>query len=444
MTTRHGGGPRTVAPARTQDTGDTEQPVDYRGLFDAGPTPYLVLTPDLVIREVNRAYLEATGRRREDLLGRFVFDAFPDNPDDPQADGVRNLGASLRRALATGRPDSMALQRYDIPVAGGGFEERWWTPINTPVLRDDGAVAYVIHRVEDATDYVRVHHLDGSDDAAAGGADGAAATARATDLEVDLIAAARRLQDLNEQLRRAHAREHEVAARLQRAMLPARVAPAVRHQVATRYLPAETGPLQVCGDWFDLTTLGAARLGVSVGDVVGHGLPAAAVMGQLRSAATTATLSVERPGTALDLLDRYARTLDSAEMTTVVQAVIDADARCVTYSCAGHPPPLLVHPGGEVEVLDRAHGVPLAAPWDDPGARPEDTVACAPGDTLVLYTDGLVERRGEVLDVGLARLADLLASHAALDPESLADVVLGELVGAAGADDDTALVVVRV
>lgn len=106
--------------------------MDFAALFAATPSPCLVLTPDLVIAEVNRAYLDATCRTREDLLGRHVFDAFPDNPADPAADGVRNLHASLRRVLATREPDSMALQRYDIPVMGrpGVFEERWWSPIN--------------------------------------------------------------------------------------------------------------------------------------------------------------------------------------------------------------------------------------------------------------------------------------------------------------------------
>src|SRR5687768_4120272 len=105
--------------------------MDYAALFAATPSPYLVLGPDLVIVEVNRAYLEATGRSRESLIGQYVFDAFPDNPGNPDADGVRNLSASLRRVLATRQPDTIALQRYDIPIMGrpGEFEERWWSPV---------------------------------------------------------------------------------------------------------------------------------------------------------------------------------------------------------------------------------------------------------------------------------------------------------------------------
>ncbi|WP_245881707.1 PAS domain-containing protein, partial [Streptomyces milbemycinicus] len=96
----------------------TGQQIDYEALFEATPSPNLVLGPDLVIVAVNQAYLNATRTRREDLLGRHVFDAFPDNPADPNATGTRNLGASLRRVLATGERDSMALQKYDIPVPG--------------------------------------------------------------------------------------------------------------------------------------------------------------------------------------------------------------------------------------------------------------------------------------------------------------------------------------
>jgi PAS domain S-box-containing protein len=132
---------------------------DFRALFDATPTPLLVLQPpDWRIVAVNDAYLQATMTRREELLGRLLFDAFPDDPDDPQASGVSQLDASLRRVLATGHTDTMPLQRYPIrrPAAqGGGFVERWWSPVNVPVPGPDGAVALVLHRVEDLSFIVR-------------------------------------------------------------------------------------------------------------------------------------------------------------------------------------------------------------------------------------------------------------------------------------------------
>ena len=122
-------------------------------LFEAAPHGYLILDPGFMIIDVNQQYLNLTRTRREDLVGVPMFDAFPDNPDDPTADGVRNLRRSLQTARATGRPHAMAVQKYDIPLRrpGGGFEERYWKPLNTPVLRN-GEVVALIHHVIDVTE----------------------------------------------------------------------------------------------------------------------------------------------------------------------------------------------------------------------------------------------------------------------------------------------------
>src|SRR5206468_9586321 len=106
---------------------------------------------------VSDAYLRATMTRREEILGHGLFEVFPDNPADPAASGVRNLRASLERVLKSGLPDSMAVQRYDVrrPASeGGGFEERYWSPVNCPVCDADGELAYIIHRVEDVTEFI--------------------------------------------------------------------------------------------------------------------------------------------------------------------------------------------------------------------------------------------------------------------------------------------------
>lgn len=132
---------------------------DFRRLFHAAPGLYLVLERNLQIVAVNEAYVRATKTRREDILGRHIFDVFPDNPDDPGAEGVRNLRASLQRVLQTGRLDTMPVQKYDIrrpAEEGGGFESRYWSPLNTPVMDEAGALAYIIHRVEDVTEFVRL------------------------------------------------------------------------------------------------------------------------------------------------------------------------------------------------------------------------------------------------------------------------------------------------
>jgi serine phosphatase RsbU (regulator of sigma subunit) len=412
--------------------------VDHTALFAATPSPYLVLGPDLVIVDVNRAYLAATGRTREDLLGRHIFAAFPDNPADPEADGVRNLGASLHRVLATRRPDTMALQKYDIPVMGrpGVFEERWWSPVNTPVVGPDGQVAYIIHRVEDVTSFVKAHR-------AAHPAAGIRVGERLDEtqaLQAELYARARELQRLNEELRQAHTREREVAVALQQAMLHA--PDLARHRdVAVRYLPA-TGSLNVCGDWYDVVDIPPDRLALAVGDVIGHGLEAAAVMGMLRSALSAAIRALERPAQALEVLGLYARSIDGALGTTAVEAIVDTRSRLITYSSAGHPPPVLLHRDGRCELLDQATDPPLGTrPQHVP--RPQASATYKSGDTLVLYTDGLIERRGEDIDAGLGRLIDVLNECVPLDTEQLADTVLARLGVASGGRDDVALVVAR-
>ncbi|MDP5240796.1 EAL domain-containing protein [Uliginosibacterium sp. 31-16] len=132
---------------------------EYQRLFDAAPGLYLVLDPQLRIVAVNQAYARATMTRPEDILGKWMFEVFPDNPDDPEAEGVRNLRVSLLRVLQTAQADTMSVQKYDIrkPVEeGGGFEARYWSPLNTPVMGANGQLAYIIHRVEDVTEFVRL------------------------------------------------------------------------------------------------------------------------------------------------------------------------------------------------------------------------------------------------------------------------------------------------
>jgi len=136
---------------------------DFRVLFENAPGLYLVLDPDLVIVAVSNAYCAATMTKRGEIVGRGLFDVFPDNPDEPGASGTANLRASLARVKSYLRPDAMALQKYDIrrPDAEGGvFEVRFWSPLNSPVLGDDGRLEWIIHRVEDVTDLVRARSDD--------------------------------------------------------------------------------------------------------------------------------------------------------------------------------------------------------------------------------------------------------------------------------------------
>jgi len=135
----------------------TSVQVDYAAVCRDLPIPVLLLTPEFDIADMNLAYLRVAGRTRQELLGRNVFDAFPDNPSDPSASGVRELRGSLRRVLATGEPDALAFQRYDVEVPGrpGVFARRFWCPVNAPVFGADGRVVLIVQCVEEITERVR-------------------------------------------------------------------------------------------------------------------------------------------------------------------------------------------------------------------------------------------------------------------------------------------------
>jgi signal transduction histidine kinase len=174
---------------------------DFRALFESAPGLYLVLDPQLVIVAASDAYLAATMTERDDVMGRWLFEAFPDNPDDPSTEGVRNLKASLTRVLRERVPDAMSVQKYDVqrPEAEGGrFEERFWSPYNSPVLRGDGSIAYVIHQVEDVTDFIRLAQQRERD------VDGTGLTRAHLDaMEADVVRRAREVADAGRQIKEA-------------------------------------------------------------------------------------------------------------------------------------------------------------------------------------------------------------------------------------------------
>jgi PAS domain S-box-containing protein len=169
--------------------------LDFEALFDAAPGAYLVLTPDFTMVAANEARLRATMTTREEIIGRNLFDLFPDNPDDPGATGVRNLRASLERVLQTKSRDTMAVQKYDIrrPEAeGGGFEVRYWSPMNLPVIGADGKVDYIIHRVEDVTEFMRLKQ------------EGAQLQVHAERIESEVYARAQEVQEANRRFEQAN------------------------------------------------------------------------------------------------------------------------------------------------------------------------------------------------------------------------------------------------
>lgn len=170
---------------------------DFRVLFESAPGLYLVLDRNLLIVAVSDAYLNATMTVRAAIVGRSIFDVFPDNPDDAGATGVSNLGDSLRRVIATGAGDTMAVQKYDVRKPdGSGFEARFWSPFNKPVFDDQGKVAYVIHRVEDVTEFISLKIRDTAQLEA-----NEQLRSRAQKMEIEVFQRAQELAEANRRLR---------------------------------------------------------------------------------------------------------------------------------------------------------------------------------------------------------------------------------------------------
>ncbi|MCX4479834.1 SpoIIE family protein phosphatase [Streptomyces cellulosae] len=238
---------------------------------------------------------------------------------------------------------------------------------------------------------------------------------------------------------RAHQidQQRQAAIALQRAILgPARLPDGF----AVRYEPASR-PLEVGGDWYDTVTLLDGRTGIVVGDCVGRGLEAASVMGQLRSACRALLLQDPSPGRTLAALDQFAAGVTGALCTTVFCGVLDPATGELTYSSAGHPPGILVHPDGTVRLLEEGCALPLAV---RPGrTRPEATCSLPARATLLLYTDGLVERRRLPLSTGIERAGHAVREGRDMPVEDLAGAVMARLAPAGGYDDDVALLLYR-
>jgi PAS domain S-box-containing protein len=236
---------------------------------------------------------------------------------------------------------------------------------------------------------------------------------------------------------RAYERELGTVETLQRSLLPETLPELESVLVAARYLP---GGAEVGGDWYDAVQLGDGRLGVAMGDVVGHGLGAAALMGQLRHATRAYALEGHAPGAVLDRLDRLMRTLDGGQMATLLYLVVEPDRSSVRLASAGHVPPLLVGRDGRAEFLDTAPDPPLGV--FATSSHSEIEVPLEPGATLILYTDGLVEQRGASIDEGLEALR-AAAADPGEDPEALCDRLMTAMLDVHASDDDIALLALR-
>jgi GAF domain-containing protein/anti-sigma regulatory factor (Ser/Thr protein kinase) len=232
-------------------------------------------------------------------------------------------------------------------------------------------------------------------------------------------------------------RERRSAVALQRSLLPDRLPDLAGIETAARYLPARD---EVGGDWYDVIDLPVGSVGLAIGDVAGHGLRAAALMGQLRTGLRAYALEGHAPGETLKRLDRLLQTISGRGMATAGYAVVDPATGALRYAGAGHPPPVIVREGERALLMKGRPAPPLGSlPFP---AYHDVHDALEPGDTILLYTDGLIERRREPLTAGLERLRELAA--APRSPEQLCQHVIERLVPATGGDDDIAVVALRI
>jgi phosphoserine phosphatase RsbU/P len=229
--------------------------------------------------------------------------------------------------------------------------------------------------------------------------------------------------------------DRAAALALQRSLLPARLPEVAGLDMAARYVPGHTAG--VGGDWYDVFDLPSGSLGVVIGDVSGHGLRSAVVMGRLRSALRAYTLVSGDPAEALSLLDRKVSHFEAGNLATVLYALISPDRETMVCSLAGHLRPVLAVPGWPGVVLDAPVDLPLGTGQFD-ARRRTTTFAFPPGAVLVCYTDGLIERRGELIDEGIDRL------RSAVEPGP-AETVCAKVMAALGAEqptDDIALLTI--
>ena len=352
----------------TQDDALLEESAE--ALFEDAPCGYLTCGADGTILRVNRTFEQWTGYERATLLGKRFRDL--------------------------------------LAPAGRIYHETHYVPL----LQMQGAVREI------ALDIVRA---DGTRLAALVNSvqrrDGAG---RPRIIRTTVFDATDR-RAYEQELLRSRRREQDIAQLLQRSLLSGEPATSAALAVDVVYRPAQAG-LEVGGDWYDAFWLDDEQtVGLVVGDVVGRGIEAAAVMGQLRSAIRALASTGLSPGALLDALDGFVARHRVGRMTTVAYAQLDVTTGALLYACAGHPPPILLGPGTAPLYLWDGRSVPLDSVAIG-GPRSEGAAQLAPGATLLLYTDGLVERRAQSLDIGLAQLVAQAAAH---DGAALAAMLRG-------------------
>ncbi len=323
------------------------------------------------------------------------------------------------------------------PGGFGGTYEDWLAAVH-PADRDE-CLARVEHALASPGPYLLLHRTTWPDGTVRWiecrgrvTVDGAGAPTGTIGVAIDVTEREDHGAVVAEQLEQ----EQCIVAALQQALLPSELPTVPGVSVAARYVPA-SGPAEIGGDWYAVVPLAGRALGLGIGDVAGHGLGAVADMANARFSVRALALTETEPECVLDRLDEVVRVFDDNVLITALYGIVDPDARTWTYAAAGHVPAVLRGPDGDATRLDARNGPPLNCGASYRSHR----VALEPGSRIVLYTDGLVERRDEGIDDGLARLRAACAGGPA-EPDALCDHLLHELLGRRGSDDDVALLVV--
>jgi sigma-B regulation protein RsbU (phosphoserine phosphatase) len=367
-------------------TSDEQLPEDSaEDLFEDAPCGYLSTLPDGTIVRVNRTFERWTGLRREELVGT---------------------------------------RRFQELLSPGGriYHETHYAPL----LRMQGSVreiAVEIVRADGTRLPALINSVLRSDE-----------QGRPQRVRTTVFDATER-RSYEDELLRARRQEQDTAQQLSRSLLSGSLPAAPGLEVEVAYRPGVSG-LEVGGDWYDAFWLDDRdTIGLVIGDVVGRGIGAAATMGQLRSAVRALASTGLGPARLLDALDDYAERHCVGRMTTLICAQLGLGSRRLRYACAGHPPPLILSPGEEPCFAWEGRSTPLDIEPASPGPRGEAALALAPGGTVLLYTDGLIERRAESLDEGMDRLLRSAATHRDETAATLTTAVVRELHDPAHVDD---------
>lgn len=360
-------------------------------LYEQAPCGYLSAAPDGTIVRVNGTFLRWTGYTREALVGvkRFQDLLSPGGRiyhETHYAPLLRMQGSVREIAV-----EIVTADRRRLPVL-----------VNSVLVTDGSGEPQL----------VRTTLFDARERKA---------------YERELLAARNRERAAREDLERLHEQSEAISHTLQQSLLAGAPPSDPRFSIVTLYEPAGE-QLEVGGDWHDAFTLPGGRVGLVVGDVVGRGLTAATAMGQLRSAVRALALTGLGPQAMIRSLDAFVAEIPAAQFATLVYAEVDPDSGAVTVAAAGHPPPVVATAAGETSLFYGGRSTPVGV-LTPRLPRAEATLTLAPGDGLILYTDGLVERRTESIDDGLGRLLE--AAREDIHPEALRRALLD-----GGPDDD--------